>query len=130
MKSTAVIPEFSYPESSIFYVFISVSCKYDGENHGDIGPNHLLENNLVGNCGENAYDLTAGSHITLRNCERYGCNEIDVKFNEVKLIVVKKIVLLLIISVLLCSSTAISQISAFPGAEGHGALSIGGKLIR
>ena len=52
--------------------------KSDGENHGDIGPNHLLENNLIGNCGENAYDLTAGSHITVRNCEGYGSNEIEV----------------------------------------------------
>ncbi len=52
--------------------------KSDGENHGDIGSNHLLENNRIGNCGENAYDLTAGSHITLRNCEGYGSNEIEV----------------------------------------------------
>ncbi len=52
--------------------------KSDGARHGDIGPNHLLENNRIGNCGENAYDLTSGSHITLRHCEGYGSNEIEV----------------------------------------------------
>ncbi len=50
----------------------------DGARHGGIGPNHLLENNRIGNCGENAYDLTSGSHITLRNNEGYGSNEIEV----------------------------------------------------
>ena len=50
----------------------------DGEAHGGVGPNHLLENNRIGNCGENAYDLTSGSHITLRNCEGFGSNEIEV----------------------------------------------------
>ncbi len=52
--------------------------KSDGVEHREIGPNHLLENNIIGNCGENAYDLTSGSNITLRNCEGYGSNEIEV----------------------------------------------------
>ena len=50
----------------------------DGARHGEIGPNHILENNRIGNCGENAYDLTSGSHIILRHCEGYGSNEIEV----------------------------------------------------
>jgi hypothetical protein len=50
----------------------------DGERHGEIGANHLLENNRIGNCGENAYDLTSGSNITVRNCEGFGSNEIEV----------------------------------------------------
>ena len=50
----------------------------DGATHGGVGSNHLLENNRIGNCGENAYDLTSGSHITVRNCEGFGSNEIEV----------------------------------------------------
>jgi len=38
----------------------------------DIGPNHLLVNNLGYNCSEEAYDLTSGDNITLRNNEGYG----------------------------------------------------------
>jgi len=56
--------------------------KSDGDNQGDIGPNHLLENNRIGNCGENAYDLTAGSYITVRNCEGYGSRQIEVSIGH------------------------------------------------
>jgi len=38
----------------------------------DIGPNHLLVNNLGYNCSEQAYDLTSGHNITLINNEGYG----------------------------------------------------------
>lgn len=47
-------------------------CLNKNDSSDDIGPNHLLENNLGYNCAEDAFDITSGENIIIRDNEAYG----------------------------------------------------------
>ena len=47
-----------------------ITLHRDGSGY-NVGSNHLLENNVGTGCAEQAFDITAGNNITIRNCEGF-----------------------------------------------------------
>jgi hypothetical protein len=58
-----------------------ITLHRSSEGH-NIGPNHLLEYNDVSYNGENAYDITAGSNITLRHNKGYQSNNHEISIGH------------------------------------------------
>ncbi len=58
-----------------------ITLHRSSEGH-NIGPNHLLEYNDVSFNGENAYDITAGSNITLRHNKGYQSNQYELSIGH------------------------------------------------
>jgi len=49
----------------------SSANSYGISDINNIGSNHLIENNTVSGCGENAFDITAGNNIIIKNNKSY-----------------------------------------------------------